>query len=95
MNPKPRFCLNLKQFCFFYGKTEAENVKINQEIKGLSSNNIEDFNTYNGYSPDLWVNSLNKIFNGLWKISSYWVENIATLIAKPFDYQTITILASD
>lgn len=87
--------LNLKQFCFFYGKTEAQNVKVNQEIKGLSSNNIEDFNTYNGYSPDLWVNSLNNIFNGLWKISSYWVENIATLIAKPFDYQTITILASD
>ena len=90
--------LNLKQFCFFYGKTdemEAQSVNINQEIQSLNINNIEDFNTYKGYLPDLWVNSLNKIFNGLWKISSYWVENLATLITKPFDYQTISILASD
>jgi hypothetical protein len=90
--------LNLKQFCFFYGKTDemdTESVKIKKEIQHLNINNIEDFNTYKGHLPDLWVNSLNKIFNGLWKISSYWVENIATLITKPFDYQTISILASD
>jgi hypothetical protein len=89
--------VNLKQFCFFYGKTktETQNVKTKHEIQGLTNRNIEDFNTYKGYLPDLWVNALNKIFNGLWKISSYWVDNLALLIAKPFNYQTITILASD
>jgi len=87
--------LNLKQFCFFYGKNETESVNSVKDLDALRLNNIEDFNTYTGYSADLWVNALNKIFNGLWKISSYWVDNLATLIAKPFDYQVINTLASD
>jgi len=88
--------LNMKQFCRINAtcsNTTDGNVK-NKEISDRQQNsNIEDFNTYSGHCPDIWVNSINKAFDELWKISSYWVENLMELIDKPFDNHTITILA--
>ena len=81
------FYLNLHQFCKINGSCSKANVK-NQEISDFEqSSNINDFNTYSGHCPDIWVNSINKAFESLWKISSYWIENPKEVIAKPFDYQ--------
>jgi len=87
--------LNLRQFCKINGSCSKSNVK-NQEISDFEqSSNINDFNTYSGHCPDIWVHSINKAFESLWKISSYWIENLKEVIAKPFDYQIINILARD
>jgi len=87
--------LNLRQFCKINGSCSKSNVK-NQEISEFKqSSNINDFNTYSGHCPDIWINSINKAFESLWKISSYWIENLKEVITKPFDYQIINILARD
>ena len=87
--------LNLRQFCKINGSCSKGNVK-NQEISTFEqSSNINDFNTYSGNMPDIWINSINKAFESLWKISSYWIENLKEVITKPFDSQVINILARD
>ena len=87
--------LNLRQFCKINGSCTKSNVK-NQAVSDFKqSSNINDFNTYSGHCPDIWVNSINKAFESLWKISSYWIENLKEVIAKPFDYHIINILARD
>lgn len=87
--------LNLKQFCKINGSCNKANVK-NQKISTLKQpSSITDFNTYLGYEPDIWINSINKAFDSLWKISSYWIENLKEVIDKPFDYQVINVLARD
>ncbi|MEM6966689.1 MAG: transposase, partial [Bacteroidota bacterium] len=87
--------LNLGQFCKINGSCTKANVK-NQEISSLEQpSSITDFNTYLGYEPNIWINSINKAFESLWKISSYWIENLKELIDKPFEYQLINVLARD
>lgn len=81
--------LNTKQFC----KIKVANVKKQENPNVAQSSNMEDFNTFSYYDPEKWINSINLAFKDLWKISTYWIENLKELINKPFDYQTITILA--
>jgi len=87
--------LNLRQFCKINHSCAKANVKKLESLDFGQPSKIEDFNTYSGHLPDIWINSINKAFEALWKISSYWIENIKELVTKPFDYQTISILARD
>ena len=87
--------LNLRQFCKINGSCSKSNVKNQANSTFEQSSNINDFNTYSGNMPDIWINSINKAFESLWKISSYWIENLKEVITKPFDYQVINILARD
>jgi len=81
--------LNMRQFC----KITTINVKKTENIDNAQIDSIENFNTYFGSSPDKWITSINKLFQSLWKVSSYWIENLKDFIDKPFDYQTIRVLA--
>ena len=85
--------LNLRQFCKIAYSTS--NVKKKEISSFEQSSNINDFNIHSEHCPDLWINSINKAFESLWKISSYWIENLKEVIAKPFDNQIINILARD
>jgi len=87
--------LNLRQFCKINHSCAKANVKKLEALDFEQPSKIEDFNTYSGHLPDIWINSINKAFESLWKISSYWIENIKELVTKPFDYQIISILARD
>jgi len=87
--------LNLRQFCKINGSCTKSNVKSRENSALEQSSNINDFNTYKGHCPDIWINSINKAFESLWKISSYWIENLKEVITKPFDSQVINILARD
>lgn len=87
--------LNLRQFCKINHSCSKANVKIGETSTLEQSSNIEDFNTYSGHLPDIWFNSINKAFQSLWKISSYWIENLKEVITKPFDYHSISVLARD
>lgn len=82
--------LNLRQFC----KITTENVKKTADFKISQPSNIEHFNISQGCSPDKWVNSINRVFKDLWKISSYWLENLKELLCKPFDNQVIRLLSA-
>ena len=86
--------LNIRQFCKINASCSKANFE-KQKKTDEQKNKIEDFNTYQGAKPDVWINSINKAFESLWKISSYWVENLKELITKPFDDQVISILARD
>ena len=87
--------LDLRQFCKIAYTATTKDVKID-EISAIDQpSNMTDFNTYLGHCPDKWVNSINKAFESLWKISSYWVDNLMELLCKPFDRQVINILARD
>jgi len=81
--------LNMRQFC----KVTTINVKKAENIDSAQIDSIENFNTYFGSSPDKWITSINKLFQSLWKVSSYWIENLKDFIDKPFDYQMIRLLA--
>lgn len=83
--------LNTKQFC----KTTVANVKNQVSPDNAQSSNMEDFNIFSYFDPEKWINSINRAFKDLWKISTYWLDNLKELIHKPFDYQTISILAAD
>lgn len=87
--------LNLRQFCKIKHYQLNSNVKNKEILNSQPNRRIDDFNTYSGYCPDIWINTINKAFKSLWKISSYWVENLKELLCKPFDNQTISILARD
>jgi len=87
--------LNLRQFCKIAHSYSTSNVKKREISSFEQSSNINDFNIHSEHCPDLWINSINKAFESLWKISSYWVENLKEVIAKPFDNQIINILARD
>ena len=87
--------LNLRQFCKINGSCSKANVKNQANSTFEQSTNINDFNTYSGNMPDIWINSINKAFESLWKISSYWIENLKEVISKPFDYEVINVLARD
>lgn len=87
--------LDLRQFCKIAYTCTTKDVK-KEEISTLEQpSNMTDFNTYLGHSPDKWINSINKAFESLWKISSYWVDNLKEVLTKPFDRQVISILARD
>jgi len=81
--------LSMRQFC----KVTTVNVKKAENSDFAQIDSIENFNTYWGYFPDKWINSINKPFQSLWKISSYWIENLKDKIDEPFDYQVIRLLA--
>lgn len=83
--------MSTKQKC----KMTVANVKKQENPVDAQSCTMEDFNTFSCFDPEKWINSINKAFKDFWKISSYWVENLKELIAKPFDYQVISILAGD
>lgn len=81
--------LSMRQFC----KVTTVNVKKAENGDLIQIDSIENFNTYWGHSPDKWITSINQPFQSLWKISSYWIENLKDKIDKPFDYQVIRLLA--
>ena len=83
--------MNTKQSC----KTEITNVKKQENFQVPQSTNLDNFNTFSCFDPEKWVNSINHVFKGLWKISTYWIDNLKELIHKPFDFQTIRMLAKD
>ena len=87
--------LSLRQFCKFNASTLNANVKILDQTDTQQASKLEDFNTFSGKQADSWINSINKAFESLWKISSYWVDNLRELIAKPFDNQVISVLARE
>lgn len=87
--------LDLRQFCKIAYTAATKDVKIEEISNTERPSNMTDFNTYLGHCPDRWINSINKAFESLWKISSYWIDNLKELLAKPFDHQTISILARD
>jgi len=87
--------LNMRQFCKIAYTCSSSNVKKEKISNWEQSSDINDFNTYSGHCPDIWINSINKAFESLWKISSYWIENLKEVLTKPFDKQVISILARD
>jgi len=87
--------LDLRQFCKIAYTYRTKDVK-KEEISTIEqTSNMTDFNTYLGHSPDKWINTINKVFDSLWKISSYWIDNLKELLDKPFGRQVINILARD
>jgi len=87
--------LNMRQFCKVNFSNTTSNVKKREVSTFEQSSNINDFNIYSEHCPDKWINSVNRVFEPLWKISSYWIENLKEVLAKPFDYQVISILARE
>lgn len=83
--------LSMKQFC----KVSISNVKNQQNAEEAQNKSMADFNIFSLTNPEKWVNSINHVFQGFWKISSYWVENLKELLHKPFDYQVLKVLATD
>ena len=85
--------LNTQQFCKVAVAHTHTNVKNQENLQVTSNSKLEDFNNFDCFGPEKWINSINKAFEVYWKISSYWLENLKDLIDKPFDYQVIKILA--
>jgi len=87
--------LNMRQFCKISYTHSTSSVKKGEVFAFEQSSNIHDFNAYWEHCPDKWINSINKAFESIWKISSYWIENLKEVLTKPFDNHVISVLARD
>lgn len=81
--------MSTQQFC----KITVANVKNQENFEIPQMSNLEHFNNFSCFDSEKWINSINTAFKDFWKISTYWLENLKDLIDKPFDFQTINLLA--
>ena len=81
--------IKLKQDCII--EMQKEQNKENQKI---SSINQPSNQTYSGYSPSQWIQSIAEIFKNGFKISSDWLFYYKNFIAQSIDYQIIIKLAT-
>ena len=82
--------LNMRQFC----KITTATVKFQENPVHAQPSTMSFFNSFSEHNPEKWINSINRAFNDLWKISSYWVQNIKDFLAKVFDFQIVESLAT-
>lgn len=74
--------LRLKQICL-----------INQRQIVQKEQNIEEFNTYFGTHPEIWIKSISSFFYSYWKIGKHWLSCLRNLINQKFDEWVIGKLA--
>ena len=81
--------LNMRQFC----KVTTATVKFQENPVHAQPSTMSFFNSFSEHNPEKWIHSINQVFADLWKISSYWVQNIKDFLAKPLDFQIVEALA--
>lgn len=81
--------LRFKQFCTNYAQFTSNNNTYDTQNTG----NIEQFITYWGHNPSVWINSITKAFYKYWKIGKHWIIKMRNSITKQLNYETILLLS--